>query len=104
MTKQSWNHGGKSRHARGLGGQHQRNRAYLLAHEPLCRLCQQKNPPRVTAATIADHIIPRAKGGTGDLSNLQPVCAECHDRKTRADLGWKPPKRRISVDGWPEDD
>jgi 5-methylcytosine-specific restriction endonuclease McrA len=55
-------------------------------------------------ATIADHVIPRAKGGSGDISNLQPVCATCHDDKTRLDLGWKPRRRRIDLSGWPVDD
>jgi 5-methylcytosine-specific restriction protein A len=101
----SWNHGeNESRYKRGLGRDHRKARAELLAREPLCRLCQQKNPPRITAATIADHIVPRAKGGTGDISNLQPVCANCHDDKTRQDLGWKPRRKRIGLSGWPEDD
>ena len=105
MTRRPWNHGGReSRHSRGLGGSHHRARAELLANEPLCRLCKQKTRPRVTVATIADHVIPRAKGGSGDISNLQPVCATCHDDKTRLDLGWKPRRRRIDLSGWPVDD
>lgn len=99
--RKAWSHGSESRHKRGLGAQHQRNRAKLLASGPFCRLCRAKNPPRDTLATIADHIIPRAKGGIGDLSNLQPVCANCHDEKTRKDLGWKAGKRQIGLDGWP---
>jgi 5-methylcytosine-specific restriction protein A len=99
----AWNHQEESRHKRGLGREHARNRKILLAREPLCRMCLAKNPPRSTVATIADHIIPRAKGGSGDITNLQPVCAECHDAKTRKDLGWKGPKKRIAEDGWPID-
>jgi 5-methylcytosine-specific restriction protein A len=64
-------------------------------------MCKLKSPPRHTIATIADHIIPRAKGGSGHISNLQSVCAECHDAKTRKDLGWKPARRQIAADGWP---
>ena len=102
MTGKAWNHGAReSRHDRGLGRAHQKARAELLAREPLCRLCLAKTPPRTTAATIADHIIPRAKGGSGDISNLQPVCADCHDDKTRADLGWKARRKPIGLDGWP---
>ena len=105
MTKRSWSHGSnESPHKRGLGRAHRVAREQLLRAEPLCRLCKQKSPPRTTLATIADHIVPRAKGGSGDISNLQPVCAECHDAKTRQDLGWKPAKRRIGADGWPCDD
>jgi 5-methylcytosine-specific restriction protein A len=101
----AWNHGDReSRHKRGLGGSHHRARKELLAQEPLCRLCLAKNPPRTTVATIADHIIPRAKGGSGDISNLQPVCARCHDEKTRADLGWRKRRPTIGLDGWPIDE
>ena len=28
-----------------------------------------------------DHIKPRGKGGTDDVSNLQMLCADCHRRK-----------------------
>lgn len=100
----AWKHSEQSRHKRGLGRAHQVARKQLLAQEPSCRLCKAKNPPRITPATIADHIIPRAKGGSGGIENLQPVCADCHDAKTRKDLGWRPPRPRIGEDGWPIDD
>jgi 5-methylcytosine-specific restriction protein A len=102
-TRKPWAHPGReSRHRRGYGREHVRLRAILLRQEPLCRLCQQKNPPRVTAATIADHVVPIAKGGAiHDLSNMQPVCAACHDEKTRADNGWRKPKPVTGLDGWP---
>jgi 5-methylcytosine-specific restriction endonuclease McrA len=49
--------------------------------------------------------VPLAKGGAKyDLTNMQPVCAECHDKKTRADNGWRKPKPRIGLDGWPIDE
>lgn len=101
----SWNHGPHaSRHRRGYGRQHDRLRARLLGEEPLCRLCRLKTPSRYTPATIADHIIPIAKGGAvHDLSNMQPVCADCHDAKTRADNGWRAGRKRIGDDGWPAD-
>lgn len=28
-----------------------------------------------------DHILPRARGGSGDLSNLQLLCRHCNERK-----------------------
>jgi 5-methylcytosine-specific restriction protein A len=100
MTKRTWDHGGKSAAQRGYGRQHQKLRALLLAQEPLCRPCRAKG--KVTAATIADHIVPLAKGGAAhDLANLQPVCAGCHDAKTRADNGWRKAKPVIGIDGWP---
>lgn len=33
-----------------------------------------------------DHIIPLCLGGTNDMSNLQPLCEECHNEKTVQDL------------------
>lgn len=29
-----------------------------------------------------DHIVPLFKGGTNDLSNLQPLCGTCHNKKS----------------------
>lgn len=33
-------------------------------------------------ANEVDHIIPKFKGGTDDLSNLMAINSECHKRKT----------------------
>lgn len=32
-------------------------------------------------ALTVDHIIPRSKGGSDDLPNLQPMCAKCNTEK-----------------------
>ena len=102
MTRKAWDHDGRTRHDRGYGRQHVANRKRLLEQEPLCRLCQAKKPPLVTAATIADHIKPLAQGGAvHDINNLQPVCKQCHLEKTAMDLGWKAPPKPIGLDGWP---
>lgn len=58
-----------------------RIRAAVLAEEPLCRHCLAQG--RTEAATIVDHIVPIAGGGTDDRSNLQGLCGPCHDVKTR---------------------
>jgi 5-methylcytosine-specific restriction protein A len=34
------------------------------------------------AATVCDHIVPLAEGGTDATSNLQPLCQSCHNAKT----------------------
>lgn len=65
---------------RGYGWQHQKDRQRLLANEPLCRECAKANI--TTLATIADHVTPLAEGGARALSNLQPLCRACSDRKT----------------------
>ncbi len=33
-----------------------------------------------------DHIVPRSKGGGEEDSNIQYICANCHEDKTREDL------------------
>lgn len=57
----------------------------------------------MTAATMTDHIVSIAKGGEPhDIGNLQPICHDCHQRKTLAEQG-KRYRPRISVDAWPEE-
>jgi 5-methylcytosine-specific restriction protein A len=56
---------------------------------------------RVTPATQLDHIVPKAKGGTDSVDNLQPLCKPCHDNKTIQDSGGKI-RPKIGLDGWPE--
>lgn len=68
---------------RGYGWKHQQMREIVLREEPLCRLCREAG--RVTASTIADHIVPLAEGGTGDRDNYQPLCGPCSDAKTQAE-------------------
>lgn len=58
-----------------------RLRAQVLAEEPLCRLCA----PKVTAATVVDHI--DGDSWNNARSNLQPLCASCHGIKTARDDG-----------------
>lgn len=59
--------------------------AHIRRTEPLCRLCLAEG--RTVAAVCVDHIKPIAAGGDLlDPKNLQPLCAECHDRKTLKDV------------------
>ena len=58
-------------------------RKRLFMAEPLCRPC--KATGRVTLATIRDHITPVTEGGTEDVDNIQPICADCHRVKTEAE-------------------
>lgn len=58
----------------------QRLRADLFAKEPTCRRCAKDG--RLSLATIRDHIIPLAEGGTDDPDNIQPLCQSCSDVKT----------------------
>lgn len=97
-----WDHGGKTRQQRGYGKAHQRMREHLKRTVILCEECQRKDPPRITPGAIADHIIPLAKGGTGDRSNYAWLCRECAADKDARDRG-RPLRRRprFGPDGFP---
>lgn len=61
-----------------------RLRAWTLAGEPMCRSCNK-------VATVVDHILPIRLGGERmDPENLQPLCASCHNKKSRSERGRKP--------------
>ena len=63
----------------------QQMRLDLFTRQPLCALCQTMTPPRITIATIRDHIVPLAEGGRDDDSNAQPLCDACSDAKSQAE-------------------
>jgi hypothetical protein len=55
-----------------------------------------------------DHIIPRFKGGTDASENIQHLCANCHEDKTRverpktnagAKAAWADPQKRAQMIG-----
>jgi 5-methylcytosine-specific restriction protein A len=62
-------------------------RAYVLATEPLCRLCIQAG--KVSEPTDVDHIVPVRLNDDGFfvLSNLQPLCTSCHRSKSAKEKG-----------------
>ena len=68
--------------ARGYNAKWRKARlAYLRLH-PLCVSCLAEG--RLEPATVVDHIIPH-RGDQRlfwDMSNWQPLCRGCHDRKT----------------------
>lgn len=57
---------------------------YIDAH-PLCEKCQERS--RVTPAEEVHHIVPLARGGTHDPSNLMSLCKPCHSRLTATEGG-----------------
>jgi 5-methylcytosine-specific restriction protein A len=98
VSKPAWDHAKRSRHARGYGKEHEAIRAELLRTVILCEECTRQG--RVTPGVIADHVIPLAKGGTGDRSNYQLLCRSCASKKDAIDRGAKR-RPRIALDGWP---
>ena len=64
------------------GSAWQKLRASVLAGEPLCRHCAARG--LVVPATDVDHM-----NGADDnrLESLQPLCHECHSRKTARENG-----------------
>jgi 5-methylcytosine-specific restriction protein A len=74
-----------SRIARGYDAAWLRLRAWFLQQPEhvLCRICQRAG--RVTVAKEVDHIVPfvgRDDPRRLDVTNLQPLCVECHRKKT----------------------
>jgi 5-methylcytosine-specific restriction protein A len=83
---------------------HEKLREHLLATVILCEECTRQG--RTTPGTHADHILPKAKGGTDLRDNYQLLCAPCHAAKSIHDQGKNPRLRKrptIGLDGWPID-
>ncbi len=66
---------------RGRAGQ--RERAQVIAEEPLCRACLKHGIESPTEEV--DHIVPLSRGGSDTRANKQGLCVPCHAAKTRAE-------------------
>jgi 5-methylcytosine-specific restriction protein A len=88
----------KTRQQRGYGRQHERIREELIRDVILCEECMRKGI--VTVGTHADHIVPKASGGSDDRENYQLLCAPCHKEKTIRENGGTP-RPTFGLDGWP---
>jgi 5-methylcytosine-specific restriction protein A len=64
----------------------------------VCQPCKREG--RITEAREVDHMVPLAKGGTDDESNLQSICSQCHHVKSIRDHGGTP-VQAVGADGWP---
>jgi 5-methylcytosine-specific restriction protein A len=88
-----------SRHVRGYGAEWDRLRLLVLKRDKhLCQHCWRAGRP--TPATDVDHIVSKARGGTDETSNLQSLCRECHDAKSKRDRGHRV-RPLIGLDGFP---
>ena len=74
----------RSAKKRGYNEKWNKARILFLKSHPLCEECMRKDPPRYTAATVVDHVVPHRGDQTlfWDRRNWQALCKECHDRKT----------------------
>ena len=91
-----------SRQERGYGAAWDRLRAQILRRDSY--LCQHCLPARVETATGCHHVLPKAKSGTDDPSNLISLCRTCHEKADAVATGRRyAPRRTIGVDGWPID-
>ena len=71
---------------RGYNAEWRKARKAFLQKHPLCSECRKVG--KLTPATVVDHIIPH-RGDRKlfwDENNWQPLCKDCHDRKTGAGL------------------
>ena len=68
--------------ARGYDSAWRKARKAYLEEHPLCKECRKNGT--LTPATVIDHIIPHRgdKKLFWDETNWQPLCKDCHDRKT----------------------
>lgn len=83
---------------RGRRLQRIRDRHFRL--RPLCVYCSARG--LIRRATQLDHIVAIDNGGEDVDSNRQGLCDECHEAKTRRDLG-QVQRSGASVDGMPSD-
>ncbi len=69
-------------YARGYDARWRNARGLYLRQHPLCVECKKNG--RLTPATVVDHIVPHRgdKALFWDEKNWQPLCKNCHDRKT----------------------
>lgn len=58
-------------------------RESYVAVNPLCEECLKSG--RLTAVEEVHHILPLARGGTHDHSNLMSLCKSCHSKTSAND-------------------
>ena len=72
--RKPWDHKGASRQARGLGAEHDAMRKRVMAEERNCWRCGGAG----LLDDQADHVRPRARGGTNERSNYRRAHRRCN--------------------------
>lgn len=72
-----------------------RLRAACIKRDPICTVagCNERS-------VVADHIVPRAKGGADALFNLRGLCIQHHNQRRQ---GGEPYQRGCDAGGTPAD-
>jgi len=81
MATASWRKDKGSSSERGYTYAWSKARAAYLREHPLCTMCADMRPPRVTAANVVDHSVPH-RGDMAifwDRSLWQALCKSHHD-------------------------
>lgn len=75
----------------------QRERRMRRTHG-LCEDCLVEG--RSIPASVVDHIVPLAHGGSDEDENTRNLCDPCHAKRTAEQFGHRQ-KQEIGADGWP---
>jgi 5-methylcytosine-specific restriction endonuclease McrA len=75
--------------SRGSTRRYRANRAAILAGATICHLCGE--PPRPNDPLVADHVVPRSKGGHDGPGNLRPAHDSCNQRRGNQPIEPMPP-------------
>jgi 5-methylcytosine-specific restriction protein A len=79
----------------------EQRRRRMMRTDWLCERCREKG--KLTPATVVDHIVPLARGGSDQDANTRNLCDGCHRDATAEQFGYR--KRvRIGLSGWPEEE
>lgn len=78
-SERPWRTSIGSASSRGYGSEWRALRVQVLQRDSWCRVCG------VAPATHVDHVVPKARGGSDQMCNLQGLCQACHTNKTAQD-------------------